>query len=144
MYICVYHLPLSSISSSTCYKYFFTCLPLDCCTVVTQMYKHFSTFYNPLLTTVTAKPSLSLFTAVTFTGAVGHDLFTIQGAVMTKEGTYNNANLNITLRGHHGYSSSTILEKCQDVIFLTPSLSNRTVSIIYTGHIVLCSPTTTW
>ena len=56
---------------------------------------------------------------------------------MTIAGTYNTANLNITLRGHHGYSDSTILEKCKDVIFLTPSLSNRTVSIINWTY-VLC------
>ena len=57
---------------------------------------------------------------------------------MTIEGIYRSTDLNITLGGHHSYSGSTILEKCQDVIFLTSSLSNRTVSIKYTGHVVLC------
>ena len=57
---------------------------------------------------------------------------------MTIAGTYNSTNLNIILGGHHSYSGSTILEKCQDVIFLTSSLSNRTISIKYTGHVVLC------
>ena len=108
--MCVYHLPLSSISSSTCYKYFFTSLQLDWCTVVTQMYKHFSTLCNPLLTTLIAKPSLSLSPTNLLQSpsledcAVGHTLFTIQGVDMTIARTYNKANFDITLGGHHGYS----------------------------------------
>ena len=115
--MCVYHLPLSSISSSTCYKYFFICLQLDWCTVVTQMYRHFNTLYNPLLTTLIAKASLSLSPTNLLQSpsledcAVGHALFTIQGVDMTIVGTYNKANLNIILVGHHGYSGSTIQEK---------------------------------